>query len=78
MNGRLYGLCRLERNALKTIFERSRTRVGIVDPSGKVVYKNTGVKAAEDSKTVIDFLKTRKSIGMKVSTRYFLDRPDAY
>ena len=52
--------------------------MGIVDPSGKVVYKNTGVKAAEDSKTVIDFLKTRKSIGMKVSTRYFLDRPDAY
>ena len=32
----------------------------IVDPSGKVVYKNTGVKAAEDSKTVIDFLKTNK------------------
>jgi peroxiredoxin Q/BCP len=33
----------------------------IVDPSGKVVYKNTGVKAAEDTKTVIDFLKAQKA-----------------
>jgi peroxiredoxin Q/BCP len=32
----------------------------IMDPSGRVVYKNTGVKAAEDSKTVIDFLNTKK------------------
>lgn len=31
----------------------------IVDSSGKVVYKNTDVNAAEDSKTVIDFLKSR-------------------
>ena len=33
----------------------------IVDPSGKVVYKNTGVNAAEDTKTAIDFLKAQKS-----------------
>ena len=33
----------------------------IVDPSGKVVYKNTGVNAARDTKTVIDFLKAHKS-----------------
>ena len=33
----------------------------IVDPSGKVVYKNTGVNADEDTKTVIDFLKAQKS-----------------
>jgi len=33
----------------------------IVDPSGKVVYKNTGVKAAEDTEAVIDFIKARKS-----------------
>lgn len=32
----------------------------IVNPSGKVVYKNTSVNAAEDSKTVIDFLKSQK------------------
>ncbi len=32
----------------------------IVDPSGKVVYKNTDVNVAEDSKTVIDFLNTQK------------------
>ena len=29
----------------------------IVDPSGKVVYKNTGVNAAKDSQTVIEFLR---------------------
>lgn len=33
----------------------------IVDPSGKVIYKNTGVNAAEDTKTVIDFLKSKIS-----------------
>ena len=32
----------------------------IVDPSGKIVYKNTGVNPAEDSQTVIDFLKSQK------------------
>ncbi|MBN2315695.1 MAG: peroxiredoxin [Sedimentisphaerales bacterium] len=32
----------------------------IVDPSGEIVYKNTGVKAAVDSQTVIEFLETRK------------------
>ncbi|OHB75957.1 MAG: hypothetical protein A2Z25_15255 [Planctomycetes bacterium RBG_16_55_9] len=31
----------------------------IVDPSGKIVYKNTGVNAAEDSQTVIEFLKSK-------------------
>ena len=31
----------------------------IVDASGKVIYKNTGVKAAEDTQTVIDFLKAQ-------------------
>jgi peroxiredoxin Q/BCP len=30
----------------------------IVDPSGKIVYKNTSVNAAQDTKTVIDFIKT--------------------
>ena len=33
----------------------------IVDPSGKVIYKNTGVNAAQDTKTVLDFLKTHKA-----------------
>ena len=33
----------------------------IVDPSGKAVYKNTGVSAAQDTKTVIDFLKAHKA-----------------
>ena len=33
----------------------------IVDPSGRIVYKNPGVNAAEDTKTVIDFLKEQKS-----------------
>jgi len=33
----------------------------IVDPSGKIAYKNTGVKAAEDTQTVIDFLKAQAS-----------------
>jgi thioredoxin-dependent peroxiredoxin len=32
----------------------------IIDPSGKVVYKNTGVDAAKDPQTVIDFLKSHK------------------
>jgi peroxiredoxin Q/BCP len=32
----------------------------IVDPSGKIVYKNTGVKAAEDPETVIGFLRRGK------------------
>jgi peroxiredoxin Q/BCP len=32
----------------------------IVDPAGKVIYKNTGVNAAQDTKTVIDFLRERK------------------
>jgi len=32
-----------------------------VDPAGKIVYKNTGVNAAEDTRTVIDFLKAQKS-----------------
>ena len=31
----------------------------IVDPSGKVIYKDTGVNAAEDAKTVTDFLKSQ-------------------
>lgn len=31
----------------------------IVDPSGKVIYKDTGVNAAQDAKTVTDFLKTQ-------------------
>ena len=33
----------------------------IVDPSGKVIYKNTGVNAAQDTKTVLDFLKAHKA-----------------
>ena len=33
----------------------------IVDPSGRVVYKNTGVNAAEDTETVMEFLKAHKS-----------------
>ena len=33
----------------------------IVDPSGNVIYKNTGVNAAEDAKTVTDFLKAQTS-----------------
>lgn len=32
----------------------------IVDPSGKIVYKNTGVNAAEDAKAVSDFLKAQR------------------
>ena len=32
----------------------------VIDKEGKVVYKNTKVKATEDTKTVIDFLKTLK------------------
>ena len=31
----------------------------IVGPSGKVIYKDTGVNAAEDAKTVTDFLKSQ-------------------
>lgn len=33
----------------------------ILDPSGKVVYKNTGVNAAQDAETVINFLKAQGS-----------------
>jgi peroxiredoxin Q/BCP len=32
----------------------------IVDPSGKIIYKNTGVSAAQDTKTVVDFIKAHK------------------
>ncbi|MHC4166855.1 MAG: peroxiredoxin [Planctomycetota bacterium] len=32
----------------------------IVDPSGNIVYKNTDVKAADETKTVIDFLEAHK------------------
>jgi len=32
----------------------------IVDPSGKVIHKDTGVNAAQDAKAVTDFLKTLK------------------
>jgi peroxiredoxin Q/BCP len=31
----------------------------IVDPSGKVIYRNTGVNAPGDAKTVTDFLKAK-------------------
>ena len=33
----------------------------IVDPSGKVVYRNTGVRADQDTKTMIDLLKAHTS-----------------